>query len=103
MTASARKSRILIAADNVPDADLLKTDLSNLDYQVEIVDQIHVLEKVGQFHPDLIVLGLTMPSLGGFNLCKKLKSDPETAKIMTLLVGGLSESADVEPCGRRRI
>jgi two-component system alkaline phosphatase synthesis response regulator PhoP len=37
-----------------------------------------------------------MPKLSGFEVCKQLKSDPETRSIMILMVTALSELGDIE-------
>jgi DNA-binding response OmpR family regulator len=37
-----------------------------------------------------------MPKLSGFEVCRKLKSDPKTSKIMILMVTALSELGDIE-------
>jgi CheY-like chemotaxis protein len=48
------------------------------------------------FQPDLILLDIMMPKLSGFEVCRKLKSDPKTSKIMILMVTALSELGDIE-------
>jgi two-component system, OmpR family, alkaline phosphatase synthesis response regulator PhoP len=37
-----------------------------------------------------------MPKLNGFEVCRKLKSDPVTSRIMILMVTALSELGDIE-------
>ena len=37
-----------------------------------------------------------MPKLSGFEVCKKLKSDPATSGIMILMVTALNELGDIE-------
>ena len=37
-----------------------------------------------------------MPKLSGFELCKKIKSDPATANTMVLMVTALNELGDIE-------
>ena len=40
------------------------------------------------FCPDLVILDLMMPQLDGFQVCKILKSTPETAQIKVLVLTG---------------
>lgn len=37
-----------------------------------------------------------MPKLNGFEVCRKIKSDPSTSHIMILMVTALSELGDIE-------
>ena len=54
------------------------------------------MEKVASFKPDLILLDVMMPKLSGFEVCKKIKSDPATANTMVLMVTALNELGDIE-------
>ena len=90
-------SKILIADDNVPNVELLDAYLSGRDYEIDTAgDGAETLEKVKSFAPDLILLDIMMPKLSGFEVCEKLKSDPQTQGIMILMVTALSELGDIE-------
>jgi len=90
-------SKILIADDNVPNVELLDAYLSGRDYEIETAgDGAETLEKVKSFAPDLILLDIMMPKLSGFEVCEKLKADPQTKGIMILMVTALSELGDIE-------
>ncbi len=90
-------NRILIADDNQPNCELFEAYLSEIDCEVDIaVDGQQTLDKVASFQPDLILLDVMMPKLSGFEVCKQLKSDPETRSIMILMVTALSELGDIE-------
>ena len=97
MSAATHKTKILIADDNAPNVELLEAYLSGVECDIAIaVDGRDTLEKVAAFHPDLILLDIMMPKLSGFEVCKKLKDDPQTRSIMILMVTALSESGDIE-------
>ncbi len=92
-----QSSRILIADDNQPNCELLEAYLSDLDCQIEVAaDGQETLEKAASFRPDLILLDVMMPKLSGFEVCKKLKQNPATRRIMILMVTALNESGDIE-------
>lgn len=38
-----------------------------------------------RFAPDAIVLDVEMPEIDGFEVCRRLKSDPQTAKIPVIM------------------
>ncbi len=93
----ANTPRILIADDNAANRELLEAYLANIDCEVETaVDGQDTLRMVGIFHPDLILLDVMMPKVNGFEVCRQLKGDPTTVKIMILMVTALSELGDIE-------
>lgn len=93
----ADKSRILIADDNQPNCELLEAYLADLDCDIAMaVDGPDTLDKVKSFQPDLILLDVMMPKLSGFEVCRKLKDDRTTRRIMILMVTALNELGDIE-------
>ena len=90
-------NRILIADDNPTNVELLEAYLCEVDCEIATaVDGQDTLDKVASFQPHLILLDIMMPKLSGFEVCKKLKADPHTPKIMILMVTALNEPGDVE-------
>lgn len=93
----ARKSRILIADDEPFNRELLEAYLAEGDYELEYAaDGQETLDKTASFNPDLILLDVMMPKLSGFEVCEKLKKDPQTSSVMILMVTALSDLGDVE-------
>ena len=90
-------SRILIADDNAQNRELLEALLAKIDCDTEFaIDGQDTLNKVESFKPDLILLDVMMPKLNGFEVCRKLKGNPMTSRIMILMVTALSELGDIE-------
>jgi CheY-like chemotaxis protein len=97
MDNAREKSRILIADDNEPNVELLEAYLSGMDVETAVAkDGQDTLAKVASFRPHLILLDIMMPKLSGFEVCKKIKSDPSTSGIMVLMVTALNELGDIE-------
>ncbi len=46
--------------------------------------------------PNLILLDIMMPEMDGFEVCQKLKGDPNTASIPVVFLSGKSEISDIE-------
>lgn len=89
--------RILIADDNAANRELLEAYLAAVDCEIETaVDGQDTLNKVESFRPDLILLDVMMPKLSGFEVCKKIKENTETSRIMILMVTALNELGDIE-------
>lgn len=94
---SESKNRILIVDDNVANRELLEAYLVDLDCDTEIAeDGQQALDKTREFKPDLILLDVMMPKLSGFEVCQKLKADPELKSTMILMVTALNELGDIE-------
>lgn len=90
-------NRILIADDNQANVELLEAYLVDRECQIECaVDGQETLAKIDSFQPDLILLDVMMPKLNGFEVCEKIKGDPETRRIMVLMVTALNELGDIE-------
>jgi CheY-like chemotaxis protein len=97
MDTPKEKSRILIADDNEPNVELLEAYLSGMEVETAVAkDGQDTLGKVASFRPHLILLDIMMPKLSGFEVCKKIKSDPATRGIMVLMVTALNELGDIE-------
>ena len=91
------ESTVLIVDDNPQNVELLQAFLESMPLKiVTAVDGIDALEKVAAHNPDLILLDVMMPRMSGFQVCKKLKTDPSTKDIQVLMVTALNELGDIE-------
>jgi two-component system alkaline phosphatase synthesis response regulator PhoP len=91
------ESTVLIVDDNPQNIELLQAFLESLPVRiVTAVDGVDALEKVAEHNPDLILLDIMMPRMSGFQVCKRLKSDPKTKDIQVLMVTALNELGDIE-------
>jgi len=97
LTQSLPQSTVLIVDDNPQNVELLQAFLESLPLKiVTAADGVEALEKVAQHNPDLILLDIMMPRMSGFQVCKRLKSDPKTRDIQILMVTALNELGDIE-------
>lgn len=91
------QSTILIVDDNPQNIELLQAFLEALPVKVITAqDGVEALDMVSQNRPDLILLDIMMPRMSGYQVCRKLKSDPATRDIQVLMVTALNELGDVE-------
>ena len=91
------QSTVLIVDDNPQNVELLQAFLESLPVKlVTAADGVEALEKVEQHKPDLILLDIMMPRMSGFQVCKRIKSDPKTKDIQVLMVTALNELGDIE-------
>jgi two-component system alkaline phosphatase synthesis response regulator PhoP len=91
------ESKVLVVDDNLQNLELLVAYLDALPCEVSTAtDGVEALEKVRQVAPDLILLDIMMPRMSGFEVCRKIKSDPETRDIPIVMVTALNELGDIE-------
>jgi diguanylate cyclase (GGDEF)-like protein/PAS domain S-box-containing protein len=92
-TAAADKPVILIVDDTPGNLGVVVDSLENRGYRLLIAqDGAEGLKRAAFVKPDLILLDVMMPGLDGFEICRRLKSDPETADIPVIFMTALAES-----------
>jgi len=50
---------------------------------------------VNEWHPDVILLDLMLPKIDGLTVCKKIRSNPDTASIPIIMLTAKSEETDI--------
>jgi two-component system cell cycle response regulator len=91
------RSKVLVVDDNAQNLELLVAYLDGLQCKVATaVDGVDALDKVHREDPDLILLDVMMPRMSGFEVCRKVKSDPQTRDIPIIMVTALNELGDIE-------
>ena len=79
--------RILVIDDNQSHRELMSLTLETLNYWVETAESGEEgLTKINESPPDLVLLDLTMTGMTGFEVCRQLKSRPETRFIPVVLL-----------------
>ena len=88
---------ILVVDDNQQNLELLQAYLEDMDCStVPAADGPQALEIIAKEPPDLIMLDVMMPKMSGFEVCRRIKSDPATANIPVIMVTALNELGDIE-------
>ncbi|MCH7916487.1 MAG: response regulator [Planctomycetes bacterium] len=96
-TEQTRPSKVLIVDDNAQNLELLQAYLEELDCEtVAAYDGPEALDLVAKSPPDLLLLDIMMPKMSGFEVCRRLKSDPKTSAIPIIMVTALNEFGDIE-------
>lgn len=86
---------ILVVDDMPANLRLLVNILIDSGYKVRAVtDGNSALEIVLVSPPDLIILDILMPYIDGYEVCQKLKANPQTRDIPVIFLSALSEGLD---------
>jgi len=90
-----RRSRILVADDTEAIRTLFRKLLVADGHEVLIApDGAAALDAVHQHRPDVILLDISMPTIDGLEVCRRLKSDPATRLTPIVLVTGQTDLSD---------
>jgi putative two-component system response regulator len=83
---------ILVADDQVPNRELFNELLTTQGFKViTAADGAEALDQLSRVPTDLVLLDVMMPQLNGFQVCEKIKANPDTYLIPVILVTGLSD------------
>ncbi|HEX3271689.1 MAG TPA: response regulator transcription factor [Ktedonobacterales bacterium] len=87
---------ILVVEDDAPLRDTLAYNLRAEGYQVLTAsDGVTALELARQKPVSLVLLDLMLPRLDGLEVCRQLRSKPETADIAILMLTARTEETDL--------
>lgn len=86
----------LLLVDDMPaNLRLLSQMLSERGYRVRAVTSgSRALAAAGAAPPDLILLDIKMPQLDGYEVCKRLKEEPQTRDIPIIFLSALDQTED---------
>jgi two-component system cell cycle response regulator len=88
-------ARILVVDDIPANVKLLEVKLTAEYFDVVTApDGPRALDLAHSEAPDLILSDVMMPGMDGFELCRRLKADPETSHIPLVMVTALSDVSD---------
>ena len=86
--------RVMVVDDTEANIDILLETLGD-DYKVVVaMDGESALEDIRKNPPDLILLDIVMPGIDGFEVCRRLKADPETEEIPVIFLSSLDDTED---------
>jgi len=95
MEEPTEKSTILVVDDTPENIDVLNGILKP-EFQVKValngMKALKIVQAAPQ--PDLILLDIMMPDIDGYEVCRRLKSDPVTKDIPVIFVSAMSEVMD---------
>jgi DNA-binding response OmpR family regulator len=92
---SQMSSRITVVEDDAFLADLLVQRLRAAGFAADFVSNgLAALSVIRSQMPDIVLLDIEMPDMDGLEICRRLKREPETARIGVIIVSARSEVVD---------
>ena len=88
------QTKVLVFESDPAFAGELKTELTRLKFEVQIVDDGNAgLVAASSERPDLILLSIELPRMSGFSVCSKLKNDPALKNVPLIIMSSDSTRA----------
>ncbi|WP_198264293.1 response regulator [sulfur-oxidizing endosymbiont of Gigantopelta aegis] len=89
------QATLLLVDDNPTNLQVLYQTLEGHGYKLLLAkngeDALNIVHKV---HPELILLDIMMPGMDGYEVCLKIKSNPELADIAIIFLSALDDVKD---------
>ena len=87
--------RVLVIEDDPSAARLIGYILEEAGYEVLTASNgVEGLKRAKEGGPDLVVLEVMLPGVDGFEVCHRLKSDPNTKAVPVLILSAKAREAD---------
>ncbi len=88
-------SKVLVVEDSPPQREMIAALLKDSGLTVTSAgDGVEALEKIQGAKPDIVVLDIVMPRMNGYELCRRLKSDPQTQEVPVIMCSTKGEEFD---------
>jgi putative two-component system response regulator len=95
MIPGENRRRIMVVDDQPVNLKLMEEVLSEHGFSVSSFPRGRLaLAAATKNPPDLILLDVTMPEMDGFEVCRRLRSDPALSKIPVIFLSALEETKD---------
>ena len=93
--ATPTPKKILIVEDEVDIAQLVKVYLEKEGFRTATAKTgVEGLKLIRTDRPDMVVLDLMLPEMDGLEICKKIRTAPETALLPVLMLTAKAEESD---------
>ena len=88
-------TKILVVDDSPTELALITLPLKKEGFDViSAVDGEEGLIKIDSEKPDLVILDVILPRKNGFQICRQIKTQPETKNIPVILLTSRSQDSD---------
>ena len=92
---TSNKRRVLVADDDDGLRRLIWTTLGTEHFELlQAIDGEDALRIAREQHPELVLLDVNMPKLDGFEVCRQLKTEPETSGIKVVILSARGADTD---------
>ena len=92
---AAARHRVLVVDDNLDGAESMTFLLDALGQEVSTAhDGEQALEQIASFRPDVVLLDIGLPRLNGYDVARRIRQMPGSAKIVLVALTGWGRDED---------
>lgn len=93
---SAAHGVVLVVDDNVKNIQVVGTILTQEGFEViPATSGLQALQRMEARPPDLVLLDVLMPDMDGFEVCRRLRENPETASLPVIFVSAANDTGAI--------
>ncbi|MGC1307631.1 MAG: response regulator [Phormidesmis sp.] len=86
---------VLVVEDSVTQREMMIELLQGSGLEVAVAtDGIEALQFIQGHTPDLVLLDIVMPKMNGYEVCRRIKSDPNTQNLPVVMCSAKGEEFD---------
>lgn len=88
-------STVLVVEDSPSQREMIADLLQQSGLKVIVAsDGMEALQRIQLSCPDLVVLDIVMPRMNGYEVCRRLKTDPKTQNVLVVICSSKTEEFD---------
>lgn len=93
---NVQQSRILIVDDAEGQRFILRNIITDMGYQPILAESgEQALKVIPRCNPQLILLDVSMPEMDGFEVCRRLKENPDTKDVPIIFISGFENVEEI--------
>lgn len=93
--------KILLVEDEQLVINLLEKKLTQEGYEISVAkDGIEGLEKMKETQPDLVLLDIVMPRMGGIEVMEEMDKDEDLKKIPVIIISNSGQPVELDKAKR---
>ncbi|MCW6038255.1 response regulator [Spirulina subsalsa FACHB-351] len=88
-------SKVLVVEDSLAQRQMISDLLKGSGLTVAVASNgLEAIEQMKEYSPDIVVLDIVMPEMNGYELCRRIKSDPKTQHVPVVMCSSKGEEFD---------
>ena len=94
-TTARHLPKVLVVDDGAANRELIEACLADVECEVRLAsDGLHALRMIEASPPDLVLLDVQMPGMDGYEVCRRIKAEPDLRLVPVVMITALDSTDD---------